>query len=100
VPLLAVAQGFVIRTTTIIDGKGRVLLNQDIVISGSPITAVRESRGPANYDLSGFTLPPRLDRYARSPGLALQQRESPWDAKWGTFFMSPEVFTGLVYAGV
>ena len=58
-PALLAAQTAVIRTTTILDGKGGVLRNKEIVISGSRITGIRDSgKGPVAYDLSGLTVTP------------------------------------------
>ena len=52
---IAVAQPIVIKTTTILDGKGGVLRNKEIVIDGSKISRVADTRGVATYDLSGLT---------------------------------------------
>ena len=59
VSAVAVAQSLVIRTTTLIDGKGGVLQNKEIVIGDGRITAVRDAtKGPVDYDLSGLTVTP------------------------------------------
>jgi imidazolonepropionase-like amidohydrolase len=55
---VAVAQPIVIKTTTLLDGKGGVLRNKEIVIDGSKISRVADSRGAATYDLSGLTVMP------------------------------------------
>ena len=55
---VAVAQPIVIKTTTILDGKGGVLRNKEIVIEGSKISRVADARGGATYDLSGLTVMP------------------------------------------
>lgn len=55
---VAVAQPIVIKTTTILDGKGGVLRNKEIVIDGSKISRVADARGAATYDLSGLTVMP------------------------------------------
>jgi imidazolonepropionase-like amidohydrolase len=53
------AQTTVIRTTTLIDGKGHVLRNQDIVIADGRITSVGPaSRTKPTIDLSGLTVMP------------------------------------------
>jgi imidazolonepropionase-like amidohydrolase len=52
------AQPIVIKTTTILDGKGGVLRNKEIVIEGSKISRVADARGAATYDLSGLTVMP------------------------------------------
>jgi imidazolonepropionase-like amidohydrolase len=55
---VAIAQPIVIRTTTLLDGKGAVLKNKEIVIEGSKISRVADARGSATYDLSGLTVMP------------------------------------------
>jgi len=55
---IASAQTIVIQAGTVIDGKGGVLRNQQIVVDGSKITAVRGGNARANYDLRGFTVMP------------------------------------------
>ena len=55
---LAAAQPIVIKTTTILDGKGGTLRNKEIVIEGSKISRVADARGSATYDLSGLTVMP------------------------------------------
>lgn len=55
---VAAAQPVVIKTTTILDGKGAVLRNKEIVIEGSKISRVEDARGAAAYDLSGLTVMP------------------------------------------
>src|SRR5579871_4673975 len=52
------AQSIVLRTATILDGRGHVLKNQEIVIDGHRITRVTDARDPATYDLSGLTVMP------------------------------------------
>ena len=51
-------QQMILRTGTLLDGKGGVLRNQDIVIEGSRIVAVRPAQGVATYDLRGSTVMP------------------------------------------
>ncbi|HYL39283.1 MAG TPA: amidohydrolase family protein [Bryobacteraceae bacterium] len=52
------AQSIVLRTTTILDGQGRILRNQDIVVQGGRIARVGASEGAAEYDLRGLTVMP------------------------------------------
>jgi hypothetical protein len=53
---LCYAQAVVIRTSTLLDGKGHVLKNTDLVIDGGRITALRDARGKAAIDLTGMTV--------------------------------------------
>ncbi|HVO99416.1 MAG TPA: amidohydrolase family protein [Bryobacteraceae bacterium] len=48
----------IIQTSTILDGKGGVLQNQQIVIEGSTIRAVAPGTAKPDYDLRGLTLMP------------------------------------------
>lgn len=50
------AQPIVLKTTTIIDGKGHILKNQQIAVDGGKITRVGPISGTATYDLSGLTV--------------------------------------------
>ncbi|MBL0170060.1 MAG: amidohydrolase family protein [Gemmatimonadaceae bacterium] len=57
------APDVVLRAARVLDGTGRVLVNQDVVVSGGRITALRPATGalPANgIDLRGRTLLPGL----------------------------------------
>ena len=54
----AFTQPIVIQTTTILDGKGGVLRNQQIVVEGSQIKSVGAGRGSAQHDLRGLTVMP------------------------------------------
>jgi imidazolonepropionase-like amidohydrolase len=54
----AAAQPIVIRTTTLIDGKGHVLRNQEIVVEGGRIARVGDARTQPTIDLSGMTVMP------------------------------------------
>ena len=54
----SIAQPIVIKTTTLLDGKGTILKNKEIVIEGSKISRVADARGGATYDLSGLTVMP------------------------------------------
>ncbi len=55
---IAAAQPITIKTTTILDGKGHVLKNKQIVVEGSRIAGVSDAKGKATYDLSGLTVMP------------------------------------------
>jgi imidazolonepropionase-like amidohydrolase len=48
----------VIQTSTILDGKGAILKNQQIVIEGGVIESVAPGNAKADYDLRGFTVTP------------------------------------------
>jgi imidazolonepropionase-like amidohydrolase len=48
----------VLQTSTILDGKGGIQKNQQIVIEGSRIASVKPGKGPATYDLRGLTVMP------------------------------------------
>jgi imidazolonepropionase-like amidohydrolase len=48
----------VIQTSTILDGKGGILKNQQIVIEGGRIQSVSPGHAKADYDLRGFTITP------------------------------------------
>src|SRR5229473_1582840 len=48
----------VLQTSTILDGKGGVLRNQQIVIEGSRIRSLQAGTLPATYDLRGLTVMP------------------------------------------
>jgi len=52
------AQSIVIRTSTILDGRGGVLKNRQIVIEGSKIRTVAVGTTKATYDLRGLTVMP------------------------------------------
>jgi len=54
----AVGQTIVLKTTTILDGKGAILKNKSIVIEGSKISSVGSASGKVTYDLSGLTVMP------------------------------------------
>ncbi|MBC8167421.1 MAG: amidohydrolase family protein [Bryobacteraceae bacterium] len=47
-----------INAGTLIDGKGRVLRNQQIVVKGSKIQSIGPRKGPATYEFAGLTLMP------------------------------------------
>ena len=55
---ICTAQPLVIRTSTILDGKGNVLRNKDLVVEGNQISAIRDRSGHTDYDLSGLTVMP------------------------------------------
>ena len=52
------AQPIVLETSTILDGEGGILKNQQIVIEGSRIQAVAAGKAARNYDLRGLTVMP------------------------------------------
>ncbi|HTS49964.1 MAG TPA: amidohydrolase family protein [Bryobacteraceae bacterium] len=52
------AQPIVLKTTTLLDGRGHVLRNQEIVVNGQRIERVADARDAATYDLSGLTVMP------------------------------------------
>jgi imidazolonepropionase-like amidohydrolase len=55
---LSFGQAVVIRTSALLDGKGHVLKNTDLVIEGGRITAIRDAKGKAAIDLTGTTVMP------------------------------------------
>lgn len=56
--VLAFAQPTVVRTGTLIDGKGHVLKNQEIVIENGKITRIGDAKQKPTVDLSRFTVMP------------------------------------------
>jgi imidazolonepropionase-like amidohydrolase len=54
----ATAQPLVLKTSTILDGKGHVLRNKDIVIEDGRIVRISDATEKASYDLSGLTVMP------------------------------------------
>jgi imidazolonepropionase-like amidohydrolase len=52
------AQPVVLKTSTILDGKGNVLKNRNVVIEGGKILRISGGAEKANYDLSGLTVMP------------------------------------------
>jgi imidazolonepropionase-like amidohydrolase len=55
---LAMAQPMVIRTGTLIDGKGHVLNNQEIIVDAGRITRIADAKQKPTVDLSGLTVMP------------------------------------------
>src|ERR1017187_4771362 len=55
---LAYGQAVVIRTSTLLDGKGHVLKNTDLTIEGGRIARMRAAQGKAAIDLTGMTVMP------------------------------------------
>jgi imidazolonepropionase-like amidohydrolase len=55
---LAYGQAVVIRTSTLLDGKGHVLKNTDLVIEGGRITRIGAAQGKPSIDLTGMTVMP------------------------------------------
>lgn len=65
---LASAQTIVIKTTTLIDGKGQVLRNKEIAVTNGKITRVSNAAQKPDIDLSGLTVMPGwIDTHAH-PG--------------------------------
>jgi imidazolonepropionase-like amidohydrolase len=62
VPLASFAQSnksrIVLQTSTILDGTGGILRNQQIVVEGARIQSVQAGTLPATYDLRGLTVMP------------------------------------------
>jgi imidazolonepropionase-like amidohydrolase len=52
------AQPIVIKTSTLIDGKGHILKNQEIVIDAGKITSIGPAKQKPTVDLSGLTVTP------------------------------------------
>ena len=52
------AEPIIIKTTTLLDGKGHVLKSKEIVIDGSRISRVSDAKSRPTYDLSGLTVMP------------------------------------------
>lgn len=81
------AGNIVLRVGTLIDGKGNVARNQDIVIAGSKIQEVRPAKGTPTYDLRKLTIMPgwidthvHLDwHFDREHKLADRSKEKPED---------------------
>ena len=48
----------VLKTSTILDGRGHVLKNQSIVIEGGRIARISDAKEKATYDLTGLTVMP------------------------------------------
>ena len=59
-PVFAQDEPVVVRTSTILDGKGGTLVGRDIVIAQGRIRAVRMHSGEADIDLTGLTVLPGL----------------------------------------
>lgn len=55
---LAYGQAVVIRTSTLLDGKGHVLKNTDLVIEGGRIARIGDAKGKPAIDLTGMTVMP------------------------------------------
>jgi imidazolonepropionase-like amidohydrolase len=58
IALPAMAQTVVIRTSTLIDGKGHVLRNKEIVVENGRIARIADAKHPATIDLTGMTMMP------------------------------------------
>src|SRR4051812_30333469 len=55
---IAAAQPIVVRTSAIIDGKGHVLKNKELVIENGRITHIADAKQKPTIDLSGLTVMP------------------------------------------
>jgi imidazolonepropionase-like amidohydrolase len=65
---VAAAQPIVIKTTTLLDGKGRILRNQEIVVDHGRIARIGDAKQKAAIDLTGLTVMPGwIDTHAH-PG--------------------------------
>jgi imidazolonepropionase-like amidohydrolase len=66
--LAAAQSATIIKTTTIIDGKGQVLRNKEIVVENGKISRIADATHKPNLDLSGLTVTPGwIDTHAH-PG--------------------------------
>src|SRR5690348_15233573 len=54
----ATAQQLVLKTSTILDGKGHILRKKNIVVENGRILRVSDAGEKATYDLSGLTVTP------------------------------------------
>jgi imidazolonepropionase-like amidohydrolase len=54
----AIAQPVIVRTTTLIDGRGHVLKNQEIAVERGKIMRIGPGRSSPSIDLSGLTVMP------------------------------------------
>jgi imidazolonepropionase-like amidohydrolase len=52
------AQPMVIRTSTLIDGRGHVLKNKELIVEGGRITRIADAKTKPTIDLSGLTVMP------------------------------------------
>src|SRR5271169_1932890 len=55
---LSNGQPMIVKTSTLIDGKGHVLTNKEIVIEGGRITGIADATHRPTLDLSGYTVMP------------------------------------------
>src|SRR5436853_5541676 len=55
---VATAQPVILKTTTLLDGKGHVLKDREIVVENGRITSVAGARRKPTIDLSGLTVMP------------------------------------------
>jgi imidazolonepropionase-like amidohydrolase len=55
---IATAQPVIVRTSTIIDGKGHVLKNKELVIENGKIAGIADAKRHPTIDLSGLTVMP------------------------------------------
>ncbi len=69
---LAAAQPIVIRTTTLIDGKGHVLRNQEIVVENGRIARIAEAKAKADHRPERAHGDAGLDRHPHPSHLVFQ----------------------------
>jgi imidazolonepropionase-like amidohydrolase len=55
---LGIGQPMIVKTSTLIDGKGHVLTSKEIVIEGGRITGIADATHRPTLDLSGYTVMP------------------------------------------
>jgi imidazolonepropionase-like amidohydrolase len=55
---VAFGQPIIIRTSTIIDGKGHILKNKEILVENGKITGIADAKSRPTIDLSGLTVMP------------------------------------------
>jgi imidazolonepropionase-like amidohydrolase len=81
----ASAQPIVIRAGTVLDGKGGVLRNRDIIVEEGRITRVVPSNGQPTHDLSKYTLTPGwIDTHIHLGGAFMDDAGSGRATRGGT----------------
>src|SRR5580692_10638863 len=85
--VVCLAQPVVLDTSTLLDGKGGTLKNQQIVIEGSRIRSIAPGKAAATYDLSGhFDSNHKLVNQSEPPQTsALYTAENAWLTLQGGF---------------
>ena len=101
----AVAQPVIIRTSTLIDGRGHVLKNQEIAVEGGKIARIGPVKSRPTIDLSGLTVMPgwidthvhpnyyfnRKNRLEQGPG-----PESISSPEQATLYMTANLYVTLM----